>query len=155
MKKPLSSKASFKNRSAGRLASIQALFQIEQNEDSASSVVLEFLTHRLKDAESGVSKFDTSFFRKLVEGAWNDHEQSDEIINGALKTGWTLDRIEPVTRAILRAAIYELLTTQTPTAVIIDEYINVTHVFFNETEVSFVNGILNTIAKKIRTPLAE
>lgn len=155
MKKPLSSKASFKNRSAGRLASIQALFQIEQNGDTASSVVLEFLTHRLKDAESGVSKFDTSFFRKLVEGAWNDHEQSDEIISGALKAGWTLDRIEPVTRAILRAAIYELLTTQTPTAVIIDEYINVTHVFFNETEVSFVNGILNTIAKKIRMPLAE
>ena len=155
MKKPISPKAAFKNRTAGRLASIQALFQIEQTGNSASSVVLEFLTHRLKDAESGVSKFDISFFRKLVEGAWKDHEQSDEIISGALKTGWTLDRIEPVTRAILRAAIYELLATQTPSAVVIDEYLNITHVFFNETEVSFVNGILNTIAKKIRPSLVE
>lgn len=155
MKKPLSPKASFKTRSAGRLASVQALFQLEQNKDSATSVVSEFLTHRLKDAESGVTKLDTSFFRKLVEGTWKDHEQFDEIISGALKAGWTLDRIEPVTRAILRAAIYELHATQTPSAVIIDEYINITHVFFNETEVSFVNGILNAIAKKIRLPLVE
>lgn len=150
MKKPVSPKNSFKNRTAGRLASIQALFQIEQSANTASSVVLEFLNHRLKDAESGISKFDTSFFKKLVEGTWKDHEQFDEMIKGSLKSGWTLDRIEPVTRAILRAALFELLTTQTPSAVIIDEYINITHVFFNETEVSFVNGILNTLAKKIR-----
>lgn len=151
MKKLLSPKANFKTRTAGRLASVQALFQIEQSDGhSASAVVLEFLTHRLKDAESGVTKFDTSFFTKLVEGAWKDHEQSDEIIKGALKSGWTLDRIEPVTRAILRASLYELLSTQTPSAVIIDEYINITHVFFDDAEVSFVNGILNTLAKKIR-----
>lgn len=150
MKKSMSPKASFKKRTAGRLASIQALFQIEQSGESASTVTLEFLTHRLRDAESGVSAFDTSFFTKLVEGAWKNREQSDEMITGALKTGWTLDRIEPVTRAILRASLYELLATQTPSAVIIDEYINLTRVFFNDAEVSFVNGILNTIAKKVR-----
>lgn len=155
MKKPLSSKAPFKSRTAGRLAAIQALFQIEQGGESASSIVLEFLAHRLKDTESGVSKFDTSFFTKLVEGAWRNHEQSDEMIGGALKPGWVLNRIEPVTRAILRAALYELLETQTPSAVIIDEYLDITRVFFNDTEVSFVNGILNTIAKKIRPSLAE
>lgn len=152
MKKAISNKAPFKNRTAGRLASIQALFQIEQSGNSPSSVVLEFLTHRLKDAESGVSKFDSSFFTKLVEGAWEEHEKSDEMIKGALKPGWVLERIEPVTRAILRASLYELSMTQTPSAVILDEYINITRVFFNDTEVSFVNGILNTIAKRIRLP---
>jgi len=152
MKKSIDPKAHFKGRTAGRLASIQALFQIEQSGNSASSVVLEFLTHRLKDAESGVSKFDTGFFTKLVEGAWKDHEQSDEMIRGALKSGLALERIEPVTRAILRASLHELLATQTPSAVIIDEYINITRVFFDDAEISFVNGILNTIAKKIRPP---
>ena len=150
MTKSISSKAPFKNRTAGRLASVQALFQIEQSRESASTVVLEFLTHRLKDEESGVSKFDMSFFTKLVEGAWKGHEQSDEMIKGSLKSGWSLDRIEPVTSAFLRASLYELLLTQTPSAVIIDEYLNITHVFFNDAEVSFVNGMLNTISKKIR-----
>lgn len=155
MKKYLSAKIPYKGRTAGRLAAVQALFQIEQNKDAASSVVSEFLTHRIKDTESGVSKFDVTFFKKLVEGAWKDHGQFDEIISGALKTGWTLDRIEPVSRAILRAAIYELHATQTPSAVIIDEYINIAHGFFNETEVSFVNGILNTMSKRVRPSLTE
>ena len=150
MNKSMPPKTHFKSRTAGRLASVQALFQVEQSGHSASSVVLEFLAHRLKDAESGVSKFDRSFFTKLVEGAWEEREKSDEMIGGALKSGWILERIEPVTRAILRAAFYELRATPTPSAVIIDEYINITRVFFDDTEVSFVNGILNTIAKKIR-----
>lgn len=152
--KNTSPKAYFKKKTAGRLAAVQALFQIEQSGEPASSIVLEFLSHRLKDAESGVSKFDTSFFKKLVEGAWKDHEQSDEIIRGALKSGWVLERIEPVTRAIFRASLYELFATQTPSAVIIDEYLNITRIFFDDTEVSFVNGILNTIAKRIR-PFSE
>lgn len=151
MNKPISPKAPFKKRSAGRLASVQALFQIEQSGHSASSVVLEFLAHRLKDQESGVSKFDTSFFTKLVEGAWADHERSDDMIKGALKAGWTLERIEPVTRAILRASLHEFLVTQTPSAVIIDEYLNITHAFFDDTEVAFVNGMLNTLSQHIRS----
>lgn len=142
-----SGKASFRGRMMGRLAAVQALFQIEQTESAASTVVLEFLEHRLKQMKP---KVDSTFFSKLVEGAWRVHERSDEIITGALKPGWTLDRLESVTRAILRAALYEITETQTPAPVIIDEYLNLTHAFFDDAEVAFVNGILNTIAKKIR-----
>jgi len=150
MTKPHSRKALFRGRTAGRLTAVQALFQIEQTGASSSEVVFEFMTHRLKKGENGLPKSDTSFFTKLVEGAWKVHDRSDEIIQGALKPGWTLDRIEPVTRAILHAALFELLETKTPAAVIIDEYLNITHSFFDNTEVSFVNGILNTISQKIR-----
>jgi N utilization substance protein B len=150
MNTSVSSKTPFKKRSSGRLAAVQALFQIEQSGSTPSSVALEFLTHRVKDGDSGIATFDTSFFTKLVEGAWSGHETSDEMIKGTLKTGWTLERIEPVTRAILRAALYEFLATQTPSAVIIDEYLNITRAFFNDTEVSFVNGVLNTLSQKIR-----
>lgn len=150
MSKPLSGKASYKKRTLARLACVQALFQIEQTETSASSVVLEFLSRRLKDKESSLSKADTTFFAKLVEGAWKDRERNDEMIRGTLKQGWSLERIEPVTRAILRASLFELFETQTPTPVIIDEYLNLTHDFFDDTEVAFVNGVLNTLAKTIR-----
>jgi N utilization substance protein B len=145
------SAARYNGRRMGRLTAVQALFQIEQTDSSASSVVSEFMTHRLKNGEIKLSKSTMSFFAKLVEGAWNVHQRSDEMIGGALKAGWTLERIEPVTRAILRAALYELLETQTPPAVIMDEYLFVTHSFFDNTEVSFVNGVLNSISQKIRS----
>jgi transcription antitermination protein NusB len=142
-----SGKASFKGRMASRLAAVQALFQIEQTKSPASTVVLEFLEHRLKQMKP---KPDSTFFSKLVEGAWRVHTRSDEIIAGALKPGWSLDRLESVTRAILRAALYEITETQTPAPVIIDEYLNLTHAFFDDAEVAFVNGVLNTVAQKIR-----
>jgi N utilization substance protein B len=143
-------KTIFRDRTVGRLAAVQALFQIEQTGSSANEVILEFLTLRLNNKEDQPLKSNTSFFRKLVEGAWKNHDQSDAMIQGSLKEGWNLDRIEPVTRAILRAALYEVCDTKTPTAVIIDEYLNITHDFFDKTEVSFVNGILNSISQKVR-----
>ena len=120
MTQPRPSKTAFKGRTAGRLAAVQALFQIEQTQGSASSIVLEFLNHRLKDPTENLVKIDTTFFTKLTEGAWALHQRSDEIIGGALKTGWSLDRIESITRAILRAALYEILETQTDLSIIID-----------------------------------
>jgi len=129
------------------MAAVQALFQLEQTDASVSAVVNEFLLHRLREAKPAAN---TSFFRKLVEGAWAAHDRHDDIITGALKEGWELNRLESVTRAILRAALYELLETETPSAVIINEYLNLGHSFFDETEVSFINGVLNTVAKKVR-----
>ncbi|MBY0500383.1 MAG: transcription antitermination factor NusB [Alphaproteobacteria bacterium] len=151
MNSPLSPKGSFQGRMRGRLAAVQALFQIEQSGSSSTTVIFEFINHRF-GKEEGRKKTDRTFFAKLTEGAWNIHGHSDEVICGALKKGWSIDRIEPVTRAILRAALYEITETQTPSAVIINEYLNITHCFFDEPEVAFVNGILNTLAKKIRPP---
>lgn len=140
---------SFKKRTAGRLAAVQALFQIEQTGAMPSEVVAEFLTYRLKEASLSV---ETTFFSKLVIGAWVSHQKADDMVLGALKTGWTVDRLESVTRAIFRASLYEIMNTKTPTAAIINEYVNITHSFFDETEVAFVNGVLNTLAHKIRPP---
>ena len=150
MSKPLSAKHAFKGRSLSRLAAVQALFQIEQSEGTSSAVILEFLDRRFKDGESGLLRADRSFFAKLTEGAWKLHPKSDEIIRNHLKEGWTLDRIEPVTRAIFRASLYEILESKTPSPVIIDEYLNITHSFFEASEASFVNGILNSVATKVR-----
>jgi N utilization substance protein B len=145
----MSKSGSYKGRTNARLSAVQALFQIEQTQASASTVILEFLEFRLKTKR----KVDSTFFSKLVEGAWKNHEKTDDILKGALKEGWTLDRIESVTRAIFRASLYELLETQTPAPVIIDEYLNITHGFFDNSEVSFVNGVLNTVSQKIRTSI--
>jgi len=151
MSKLQSPKTPFKGRTSGRFAAVQALFQIEQTDASASAVVLEFLELRLKQKEKRVQKVDTTFFAKLVEGAWRNHQKNDEILSGALKEGWSIDRIESVSRAIFRAALYELTETKTPPAVIIDEYLNITRNFFDDSEVAFVNGALNAIAQKVRS----
>ncbi len=137
----------FKKRTAGRLAAVQALFQLEQTGAAPAEVVAEFLSFRLKETPKSI---ETTFFSKLVVGAWVSHQKIDDMVAGALKPGWTIDRLESVTRALLRASLYEIINTKTPTAAIINEYVNLTRSFFDESEVSFVNGVLNTLAHKIR-----
>lgn len=141
--------SSFSERTAARVAAVQALFQIEQTGLDPSAVILEFLNHRLKDQKT---KINTSFFSKLVLGAWREHEKNDDILKGALKKEWSLDRLESVTRAIFRAALYEIIETKIPPAVTINEYLNITRSFSDGAEVAFVHGTLDTIVSKVRGP---
>lgn len=60
---------------------------------------------------------------------------------------WSVSRMSGVTRTILRLAIYELLCTETPPKVAINEAVELSKKFGDENEPNFVNGILNRIAK--------
>ncbi|MBL4836036.1 MAG: transcription antitermination factor NusB, partial [Kordiimonadaceae bacterium] len=65
--------------------------------------------------------------------------------------GWSLGRLEAIIRAIFRAGAYELSARpDVPTAVIINEYLDVAHAFYDRTETAFVNGVLDKLAKSIR-----
>ena len=65
---------------------------------------------------------------------------------------WPLDRRESIVRAILRAGAYELIARpDVPTAVVINEYVDIAHAFYERAEASFVNGVLDKLAKAVRT----
>jgi N utilization substance protein B len=54
-------------------------------------------------------------------------------------------------RALLRAALYELLArADVPAATVINEYVDVAHAFHDEKEARFVNGLLDTLARRVR-----
>lgn len=143
----------FHEKSAARLAAIQALFQIEQAQATADEVIVEFIEHRLGAnlIEEKSLKTDRTFFAKLVKGAWDERDTLDPMLEKCLREDWTLERIESVTRAILRAGAFELLHCQdTPIPVIINEYLNLTRSFYGDKEVAFVNGMMDRLAKVLR-----
>ena len=66
-------------------------------------------------------------------------------------SGWRLTRIDSILRAILRAGTYELAELgDVPPRVIISEYIDVAHAFFEGDEPRVVNGVLDSLARKLR-----
>lgn len=140
-------------RSAARLGSVQALYQMELRDSTADSVVAEFLKHRLGKEIDGdrYHKPDREFFENLVRGVVREQRMIDQQINGALAQGWSLKRLDSILRAILRTATYELLgRTDVPVKVIINEYVDLAKAFFNDDEPGFVNGILDRLGKEIR-----
>jgi transcription antitermination protein NusB len=89
----------------------------------------------------------SSFTHELVEGVLKNQEELDALI-ARYAQGWTLDRIAPLERSILRTALYEMLhRTDVPDEVAIDEAIEAAKELCAAEAPKFVNGILGAVKR--------
>jgi N utilization substance protein B len=142
-----------RRKSASRLYAVQALFQMEAAGQAADSVRREFETHRFGATYDGdeMEDGDPDHFRDILEGAVIGQAIIDQMTDRALVAKWPIDRIDPVLRALFRAAGAELLAKFTPPKVVITEYVDVARAFFpNGKEPSFVNAVLDHMAREAR-----
>ncbi len=146
-----------RKRTGARVAAVQALFQAEQAEDSAEAVIDQFLRHRLGPAgaegfeEGRAPEADAALFAGIVRAATQQAETIDTLITAALPADWPLERLDPVLRALLRACAAELGdATGAPARVLINEYLDVAHGFFEGDAPRLANGVLDAIAHTLR-----
>ena len=147
-------KAVSQARSAARLAAVQALYQHEMEATAIPKLLHEFHQHRLgAEIEDDLyAEADVDFFNDIVQGAASRLDEIDALIAGKLAKGWSLARLDRTMLQILRAGTYELLARADVTvATVIDEYLDVAHAFFDAREAKFVNGVLDALAKEVRT----
>ncbi|MDE0344417.1 MAG: transcription antitermination factor NusB [Boseongicola sp.] len=140
-------------RSVARLHAVQALFQMEASGQSATTVQNEFEDHRFAEELDGLelAAGDRGLFRKLVDDAVTWQARIDQMTERALVAKWPIDRIDPVLRALFRAAGAELVGSEVPPRVIISEFVDVAKAFFPEgREKSFVNAVLDHMAREAR-----
>src|SRR5437588_6015654 len=92
------------------------------------------------------------FTRELVEGAEVEREELDALIERHAE-GWTLDRIAPLERNILRVALHELLhRSDIPDEVAIDEAVEAAKELCSAEAPAFVNGILGSVQRDRAAP---
>ena len=143
-----------KSRSAARLAAVQALYQREMEGTAMAQLLDEFHRHRLGAEIEGdqYAEAETAFFDAVVQGVDARLDEIDALIEGRLAEGWKLDRLDKTMLQILRAGAWELLArADVPTAAAISEYVDVAHAFFEPREAKFVNGVLDGVAKVVRS----
>ncbi|PZM16911.1 transcription antitermination factor NusB [Rhizobium tubonense] len=140
-------------RGAARLAAVQALYQMDVGGTGVLEVVAEYETHRLGQELDGETylKADASWFRSIVSGVVREQVRLDPLIGSALQDDWALSRLDSTVRAILRAGTFEILDRKdVPVPVIVTEYVEIAHAFFEEDEPKLVNAVLDRIAKQVR-----
>jgi N utilization substance protein B len=147
------SKARSKSRSAARLASVQALYQMDMESIGIARLLTEFHAHRLgaeiEDAQ--YAEADVDFFDDVVSGVDARRAEIDTLIEANLGELWKLARLDKTMLQILRAGTYELLArADVPTGAVIDEYVDVAHAFFDKKDAKFANGLLDAVAKAVR-----
>jgi transcription antitermination protein NusB len=144
-------------KSAARLYAVQALFQMESSGQTVESVTREFETHRfgaVYDEEGEFAEGDVDHFRAVVDHAVNHQARIDQMTDRALVAKWPIARIDPVLRALFRAAGAELIEMPTPPKVAITEYVDVAKAFFPDgKEPKFVNAVLDHMAHEIHPDL--
>ncbi|KAB2914571.1 MAG: transcription antitermination factor NusB [Hyphomicrobiaceae bacterium] len=142
------------SRSRARLAAVQALYQMDLAETDITDVMEEFKAHRLGDDVEGCEfgQADPDHFARVLKGVVQRQREIDPLVDQQLAEGWRLLRIDSIVRAILRAAVFELMELKDiPARVVISEYIDVAHAFFENDEPKVVNGVLDKLARKLRS----
>jgi N utilization substance protein B len=150
------------NLAAARLAAVQALYDAEITGADAAALVRDFIEHGLGNKtllsdEDGVETEivladpDVRLFTLVVEGALERRAALDTLIVDALTGAWTVERLEAVLQAVLRAAAFELVACpDVPSKVVISEYVAVAGAFYAGPEPGMVNALLDRIGRQVR-----
>ena len=145
--------ASLAPRSAARLAAVQALYQMDLAQTDVADVIAEFINLRFgPEAEDPTLRdADRDLFQAIVRGVVRRQREIDPVVDQQLAEGWRLHRIDSILRAVLRAGVLELIErADVPVRVVISEYVNVAHAFFDGDEPKVANGVLDKLARRFR-----
>jgi N utilization substance protein B len=87
------------------------------------------------------------YAREIVDGVTDHREEIDELIVSYAQ-GWVIDRMPNIDRALLRLAAWEILfNSEVPTAVAIDEAVELAKEYSTDDSGRFINGVLGRIAE--------
>ena len=140
-------------RQAARLAAVQALYQWQEGEHGPAEIVEQFLSVRTGETGEGGMRRDADrpLFKDVVQGTVAHKDELEQVVSAALAEGWTWARVDRLVRAILLAGAYELVHRRdVPPKVAINEYVEIAHAFYNQGEPTFVNSVLDRVARQER-----
>lgn len=147
-----------------RLMAVQACYQMIHNKKAIRLVVDEYLESGLKtDDEPGEGEEKVAqpaeleavkilphggLLKKILMGLEERRSEVEDILKAHISSE---KEVEPLLYSILLCGVYELLQhIKTDAPIIVNDYLNVTHEFYPRSQVSFVNGILDSVAKSLR-----
>ena len=138
------------NRTITRENAMRVLYQIflyKKNKiDYTTNGVIEEYMNNIPLEERKI--INTEFLKELVEGVLNNINDIDNNISKYLEN-WTIDRLGLTDQAILRISVYELLYTNTPNLVCINEAIELSKKYSDEKVSKMINGVLDKIYHEV------
>lgn len=126
------------SRRRAREMALRVLFEVDVGRQS--------LDEALAGAREQVTDEEWGYLHAVCTGAWERHLELDAALAPLLRD-WPLDRLANTDRTVLRLAAYELLHTQTPPQVVINEAVELAKRYGTEESGRFVNGVLGVLQR--------
>ena len=128
-------------RSRSREVALQVLYQDDLHPKCNPAVGDELINERLDSPQLA------EFARELVAGVRRSRSQLDQAIEQVAEN-WSLDRMAATDRNVIRLGAFEILHTDTPDRVAIDEAVELAKRFGSAQSGPFVNGILDQVMNR-------
>ena len=130
-------------RSAAREEAFKLLYSLEiQKENLDEQLEIYFENEEITEQEI------KEYISGVIKGIENNISDIENKISENLKKDWKIERISKINLVLLKLAIYEILYTETPYKVAINEAIEISKKYGDDNSPNFVNGILASIVKE-------
>ena len=131
------------NRSAAREETFKLLYSLEiQKENLKEQTEIYLENEEISDEKI------KEYINSIIEGIENNITEIEKKISENLKKDWKIERISRIDLVLLKLAIYEIIYTETPYKVVINEVVELAKKYGDDTSPNFVNGILASIVKE-------
>jgi N utilization substance protein B len=140
-------------RHRARQQALQLLFQWDLRRTPPEEVMRGYYDSLLIGEDTAIPPRRDPFAQRLFRGVLEDLDGIDQRITRHAEH-WKIQRMPTVDRNIIRIGVYEMLRTDTPPAVAIDEAIELARRFSGEESVHFVNGVLDAVRKELASTSA-
>ncbi|HWD98725.1 MAG TPA: transcription antitermination factor NusB [Bryobacteraceae bacterium] len=140
-------------RHRARQQALQLLFQWDLRRTPPEEIMHGYYDSLLIGEDTAIPPRRDPFAQRLFRGVLEDLDGIDERITRHAEH-WKIQRMPTVDRNIIRIGVYEMLRTDTPPAVAIDEAIELARRFSGEESVHFVNGVLDAVRKDLASTSA-
>jgi len=131
------------SRRRSRQRSLQILYLWDVRRQPVEEATAAYFD-TLYSEESRTKPVRDAFLDQLVQGVVEHQEELDRRITQHAEH-WRIERMPTVDRNILRLAVYEMVHSDTPAPVVIDEALELARRYSNEESVQFVNGVLDAV----------
>lgn len=131
-------------RHRARRQALQLLFQWDLRRTPLEEIMRGYYDSLLISEDTIAQPRPDEFAEALFRGVVDQVVDVDERITRNAEH-WRMQRMPAVDRNILRIAVYEMLRTDTPPAVVIDEALELARQFSGDESVSFINGVLDAV----------
>jgi len=135
------------SRTTARETALKIIFELSFQDEKLKKLYDEYIDSQENDID--LNNEDNEYIENVINGVEEKVNEIDEKIKAHLKD-WNFERISKVDLAILRLSIYEILyRDDIPYKVSINEAVELSKTFSEDSSPSFINGVLAEIVKEM------
>lgn len=131
------------NRSSAREVAFKLIYSlgVQKEENNEEQIELFFENNDIDDAKA------KNYILDVIKGIEKNKSEIVKLIEENLKSDWSIERVSKIDVALIQLGIYEIIYTEVPYKVVINEVVELAKQYGEKTSKAFVNGILASVVK--------